>query len=214
MTRVLPIALALAALAPLASCVDRFETPSEYGDVALLCGDGTDPDVFDPELEARIEDCRAAGPSECPGVFHLVGVLEDTDIGLLLELEETEIESEDEAGDDVFSGVSLVGVGPYVAFELTVADVGGSLLDTLDTTGRTRTLVNNNDDVADDLAYVEIRLASGGAVSMRSQSGSIDLTRVSTTEVRGRFTAALYRFGVGDEAEDDVVVGCFHAFAE
>jgi hypothetical protein len=193
------------------SCVDRFETPSEYGEVAYLCGDGADADVFDPELEARIDACRDAGPDECPGVMNLVGVLEDTDIALLLEPEEIEIEEDD---DGIFGGLGIVGIGPYVAFELTFAHVGGALAAVLDTSERTRTLVNNNDDPDDDLAYMEMRLSSGGAVTIRSQSGDVVFTRIAETEVRGRFTASLYRFGVGAEVEDDVVEGCFHIFAE
>jgi hypothetical protein len=51
------LAGAAACAFPLASCLNRFEDHSAYDGVPFLCGDGSDPDAFDPELEQRIEGC-------------------------------------------------------------------------------------------------------------------------------------------------------------
>jgi hypothetical protein len=200
----------------LAACVDRFETPSANEGVRDLCGDGVDPDAFDPELEARIDACRAAGPETCAGVIDIRGQLDDTELAVLEDIEgglgEIEVVRAGMA-PEVLGSVELVVVAPYFILNLSIDRFGGAVSDALDTTVRTFDVASNNDDYTDDVVMMEARLESGGqSVSLRSQGGTATLTRSALTEVRGRFEASMYAPGSGAEFEDDVVEGCFHVF--
>jgi len=212
---VVRLALVAAALGS-PGCVDRFETPSQNDDVPLLCGDGVDPDAFDPTLEARIEACRAAGPEACGGVINLRGDLEDTPIAVLGEIEGDlgTIEVRGATDPVILDSIEGVAVTPYFVMNFSLTQMGGAVTAAVDTTPRAYQLANSNGDLMDDVATLETRLESGGqSVSIRSQSGTAILSRISETEVRGRFTASMFVPGGGAAVEDDVVSGCFHVFA-
>lgn len=184
-------------------CVQRFETPSAYGEQPYLC-DPADADAY----QERVENCRDA-PDTCGGVMSMEGVLQGEDLRITAELPASVFRFFEASNGVVdLDSVDASGSSPYFNFTVQLASVGEIFTtDRMLVLDRAASLAD--DDLRDDAVAMSLRLNTAGESVVLA--GATDSGTVMIHEQLGNELSADF---AGEFGEDrDELTGCFTFFA-
>jgi hypothetical protein len=197
-------ALGLASLALLSGCLGSFKTPSAYHDQRYLCDA-----EHAAEMQALTDGCRV--DASCAGAFSMRGTMQGEPLTVETQLSTAAFGVVQPPGDSTqtLDRVNLTGTSPYFQFIFHMKSVGGLVTTAGETTPRTLVLNGGASRLANSLADTQVDVGQflevGGASSDQgavTNSGTVQITYLSSTELRGTFHGAF-----GQSA--DVVDGCF-----
>lgn len=189
----------------LAGCDGGVDLVPLYAQEVYLC-----TEAMAPELEARVQDCRARflEDGSCAGVISFTGRIEDEDVTVDTELERTEADyAVFPDASAALDTLSLYGYSPYFEFRIVINMIGGAP----EYTGPARTLALGGPTDLEEGWSTDLftRVALRVAAPPDSQDyalsrGEVTITLQDEDEHAGTFTL--------ERGTSESITGCFHSF--